>query len=121
MSDPDSSTPLSLPADDKTNSPTSAPTDLPVLKTAHAERRLQQRGINPGIIQVLLDYGVCRRIRNRDSISYSMNRDARKKARRGLGDAQYKVIEKWFHCYLVVCPKKDVTITVGHRKRRLRR
>ena len=87
------------------------------LLTRHALVRMQQRGIPPIALEVLLDFGReahdhrgCRVVRF-DMLS-------RRRAEMELGRERYRRIERWLGAYAVVGPD-DAVLTVGHRRRRL--
>jgi hypothetical protein len=84
--------------------------------TTHARVRMQQRGIPPVALDVLLDYGReahdhrgCRIVR--------FDKRSRKRAERELGDRLYRSVERYFNAYAVV-GSDDAVLTVGHRRRR---
>ena len=81
--------------------------------TTHARVRMQQRGIPPVALDVLLDWGReahdhrgCRIVR--------FDKRSRRRAARVLGDA-YRRIERWLDVYAVV-GSDDAVVTVGWRR-----
>ena len=81
--------------------------------TQHARTRMQQRGINPVAVELLLDYGReahdhrgCRIVR--------FDKRSRRRAARVLGDT-YRRIERWLDAYAVIGPD-DAVVTVGWRR-----
>ena len=81
--------------------------------TTHARVRMQQRGIPPAALDVLLDWGReahdhrgCRIVR--------FDKRTRRHAARVLGDA-YRRFERWLDVYAVVGPD-DAVVTVGWRR-----
>ena len=81
--------------------------------TAHARARMQQRGISPVVLDVLLAYGReahdhrgCRIVR--------FDKRSRRRAARALGDT-YRRLERWLDAYAVIGPD-DAVVTVGHRR-----
>ena len=84
--------------------------------TTHARVRMQQRGIPPVALDVLLDYGReahdhrgCRIVR--------FDKRSRKRAERELDRGLYRSVERYFNAYAVV-GSDDAVLTVGHRRRR---
>jgi hypothetical protein len=84
--------------------------------TTHARVRMQQRGIPPVALEVLLDYGReahdhrgCRIVR--------FDKRSRKRAARALGESLFRRVERFLDAYAVVGPD-DAVVTVGHRRRR---
>jgi len=86
--------------------------------TAHARARMQQRGIPPAALDVLLEYGReahdrhgCRIVR--------FDKRARRRLARVLGDS-FRHVERWLGAYAVLGPD-DAVVTVGHVLGRLPR
>lgn len=86
--------------------------------TTHARARLQQRGIPPVALAVLLEYGReshdhrgCRIVR--------FDKRSRNLAAQALGDVRFRRLERHLDAYAVVGPG-DVVLTVGHRLTRRR-
>ena len=80
--------------------------------TDHARVRMQQRGIPPVALDVLLAYGReahdhrgCRIVR--------FDKRSRKRAARELGQA-YRGVERYLDAYAVLA-SDDAVVTVGHR------
>src|SRR4051812_1317634 len=83
--------------------------------TDHARVRMQQRGIPPAALAVLLDYGTeahdhhgCRIV--------CFDKRSRRRAARDLGDL-FRRIERHLDAYAVLATD-DVVVTVGHRRGR---
>ena len=83
--------------------------------TAHARARMQQRGITPAALELLLDFGRethdhrgCRIVR--------FDKRSRLHALRALGRESYRQLERCFNAYAVVAGD-DAVVTVGHRYR----
>jgi NAD kinase len=85
--------------------------------THHAQTRLQQRGIPAEAVDALLAYGNSRRHHGADV--YYLDRQARSRARAGLGTPIFKRIEKALDSYLVVGDDGTI-ITAAHRLQRLK-
>lgn len=86
---------------------------MPAPLTAHARARLQQRGIPPAALDVLLAYGQeahdhrgCRIVR--------FDKRSRRRAAQALGPARYRDLEPHLDAYAVV-GSDDRVVTVGHR------
>ena len=82
--------------------------------TDHARVRMQQRGISPVALDVLLAYGReahdhrgCRIVR--------FDKRSRRRAARELGAALLRRIERQLDAYAVIGPD-DAVVTVGHRR-----
>ena len=82
--------------------------------TTHARVRMQQRGIPPVAVEVLLEYGReahdhrgCRIVR--------FDKRSRRRAARALGEA-FRRIERHLDAYAVLAAD-DAVVTVGHRRR----
>ncbi|MBB4199648.1 hypothetical protein CCR94_07235 [Rhodoblastus sphagnicola] len=86
--------------------------------THHAQRRLQQRGIPPVIVNLLDQYGAVERSRGADTLFF--NRAARDRMTRAHGGRSIAGIEKWLGVYAIVSDEGSL-ITVAHRRRRFKR
>ena len=80
----------------------------------HARVRMQQRGIPPTALEILLDYGHevhdhrgCRIVR--------FDKRSRRRAARELGADRFRRIERHLGAYAVLGPD-DAVVTVGHRR-----
>src|SRR5687767_4511392 len=85
--------------------------------TPHARARMQQRGIRPGMIEALLDFGRVRYLRQagREVVFF----DKKAKARLARVDpVAAREAEKLTRTYAIM-GSNGVVITVGHRFRRL--
>lgn len=78
--------------------------------------RCQQRGISREAVDVLLKYG--RRRHTRDGISYSMDKRARQRAQKHMGQAAYNRLDGQLDCYIVTSLDGTDIITAAHRLRR---
>ena len=81
--------------------------------TTHARVRMQQRGISPAVLDVLLEYGReahdhrgCRIVR--------FDKRSRRRAARALGEL-FPRFERFLGAYAVIGPD-DAVVTVGHRR-----
>lgn len=81
--------------------------------TAHARVRMQQRGIPPAALDLLLDFG--RETHDhRGCLIVRFDKRSRRLARRALGPERYRRLERCFNAYAVVA-EDDAVVTVGHR------
>jgi hypothetical protein len=87
--------------------------------TEHARARMQQRGITPAGLDLLLDYGReahdhhgCRIVR--------FDKRSRRRVLRDLGRDFFRRVERYLDAYAVVA-EDDAVVTVGHRVGRLPR
>ena len=87
---------------------------MPAPLTAHARVRMQQRGIPPAALDVLLDYGReahdrrgCRIVR--------FDKRSRRRAAKALGARSCCRLERYFDTYAVVA-EDDAVVTVGWRR-----
>ena len=82
--------------------------------TRHAEVRCQQRGIRQEVVQTLLVYG--RQGHRHGAEVYFMDREARMRARAGLGKRSYAKVADRLNAYLVVADDGGI-ITEGSMRR----
>lgn len=87
--------------------------------TRHATRRVQQRGIPPWFLQLLLVYGHSRHD-GHGAVIKSVDRAARGRMQAALGRAAFVAAEAYFDVYAVVAVDGDAVVTVAHRTRRRR-
>ncbi len=83
--------------------------------TEHARTRMQQRGIPPAALELLLDFGRethdhrgCRIVR--------FDKRSRRLALLELGRERYRALERYLDAYAVVA-EDDAVVTVGYRVR----
>jgi len=88
----------------------------PVLST-HARTRMQQRGVGPGVLDLLLDYGATTHDHRGAEVLF-FDKAARRRLLRAAGRATYQAVEGKLDAYAVVAGDGAV-ITVGRRGRRL--
>jgi hypothetical protein len=85
--------------------------------TTHARVRMQQRGIPPAALDVLLDYG--REAHDHHGCRIVLfDKRSRKRAARELGERSFRAVERYLDTYAVVGPD-DAVVTVAYRNRRL--
>ena len=82
--------------------------------TTHARVRMQQRGISPAVLDVLLAYG--REAHDhRGCRIVQFDKRSRRRAARELGSELFRRIERHLGAYAVIGPD-DAVVTVGHRR-----
>ena len=82
--------------------------------TTHARVRMQQRGISPVVLDVLLAYG--REAHDhRGCRIVQFDKRSRRRAARELGSELFRRIERHLGAYAVIGPD-DAVVTVGHRR-----
>lgn len=90
---------------------------MPLALTPHAQARMQQRGIRPQAIDLLLDYGRERHVHDRGREIVFFDKAARKRlAKANPGFA--REVDRLCRTYAILGADGGV-ITVGHRYRRL--
>jgi len=88
-----------------------------IVPSDHSLARIQQRGINPAVFDLLLQYGAKEYDRMGGKILF-FNHRSRLRIQRELGDQALALVEKSAKLYAVVS-KDNSLITVGHRYRRI--
>jgi len=88
--------------------------------TAHADKRLQQRGVPPLIIRCLRDFGE-RVYDHRGAVIYHFNKTSWRKLE---GEWGREPVRRLFadhrDAYMVVSAEDDLVITVGKRFKRIK-
>jgi len=87
--------------------------------THHARVRMQQRGIAPSALELLMDYGRASHDHH-GRVLVHMDANSRRSVLRDYGAGVSKVLDRVRGLYAVM-GKDGVVITVGHRYRRMRR
>jgi hypothetical protein len=87
------------------------------MNTRHAQVRAQQRGIPPMVDQLLDLYGQ-EEYGGHGDITVYLSKDSIKKMERDLGHRPVSRLAEWFDAYKVRSTD-GLTITIGHRTRRL--
>jgi hypothetical protein len=90
----------------------------PLVFTAHAQARCQQRAVRRDAIEKILDHGRPARVGGAES--YFLDKAGRRRLREDLGECGFRAIERWLNAYVVVADDGRI-ITVARRIRRLRR
>jgi len=86
--------------------------------TQHAENRIQQRGIPPMIVDLLLDYGDIVHDKHGAEILYFGKR-AQKKLKHYAGQEFVNKLAKYLRAYAVV--RSGQVVTCGHRLKKIKR
>ncbi len=83
----------------------------------HAELRMQQRAISPGMLNQLLEFGQ-RHFNGRGTTIVSFPKKAVKRLKTKLGHQEFVALEKHLNLYAVVSID-DELLTVGYRTRHM--
>ena len=87
--------------------------------TTHARTRMQQRGIPPAVLELLLEFGR-ESHDHRGSLIVRFDKRSRRRVQRELGPERFRHVEAHLDTYAVVAAD-DAVVTVGHRTGRLPR
>lgn len=87
-------------------------------ETRHARTRRQGRGIPPFVVNLLVEQGAC--LRHDGADVFYMDKKARRRIRRALGDRIHTALEGYLDAYVVLGDDGRI-ITAAWRTRRLRR
>jgi hypothetical protein len=87
-------------------------------ETRHATARRQGRGIPPFVVNLLVEQGASMRHDGADV--FYIDKEARRRIRRALGDRIHTALESYLDAYVVLGDDGSV-ITTAWRTRRLRR
>ena len=91
-----------------------------LLITAHAQQRLQQRGIPLEIVDLVYEFGT--RQWSDGALAYSVDGRAKRRMQKAIGkQLAVQVAEQANGCYIVVSADEPVVITVARQLRRNRR
>jgi hypothetical protein len=85
----------------------------------HAHTRMQQRGVTPGLLELLDAYGATQHDHRGAEVRY-FNKAARRKLRAAEGAAIYRAVEAKLNIYAVVA-RDGRLVTVGRRDHRINR
>ncbi len=89
------------------------------MKTEHARKRMQQRGIPPLVDRWLDDFGE-ERYNGAGYLFRYFTKRAVRAIERCEGRAPVRILSRYLDTYKVVSSTDGATITIGHRTRRLR-
>ena len=81
--------------------------------TEHARARMQQRGICPAALELLLDYGR-EEHDHRGCRIVHFDKRSRRRVQRDLGHERFRRVERHLDAYAVIAAD-DAVVTVGHR------
>ena len=87
--------------------------------SAHAQVRMQQRGINEAMLDRLLEYGKVAHDHHGSEIVF-FNKPARARLRRQVGLHEFRSLERYLNAYAVIAGDGEV-VTVGRRWKRVQR
>jgi len=87
--------------------------------SAHAQARMQQRGINDTVLDRLLEFGKVAHDHHGGEVIF-FNKQARQRLRRDLPSDDYRALERYFNAYAVIGNDGEV-VTVGRRWKRIPR
>ncbi|MBI4194542.1 MAG: DUF4258 domain-containing protein [Betaproteobacteria bacterium] len=87
--------------------------------SAHAQARMQQRGINERVLDRLFEYGKVAHDHQGGEVIF-INKQARRRLRTQLDGNEYRSLERYFNAYAVIAGDGEV-VTVGRRWKRLPR
>ena len=83
--------------------------------TEHARARMQQRGIPPAALELLLEYG--REAHDhRGCVVVRFDKRSRRRVLREVGPERFRRLERHLDAYAVIAAD-DAVVTVGHRHR----
>ncbi len=85
--------------------------------TEHARIRMQQRGIPPAALEILLDFGREAHVHHRGRRVVLFDKRCRRKLADQLGRKAIRAVERYLDAYAIVGPD-DAVVTVGHRHRK---
>lgn len=85
--------------------------------TNHAAVRVQQRGIPPWYLRLLLEHGKTTHD-GHGAVLKSVSKSTRQRLKALLSREQYVQAERWFGVYAVVANDDALVITAAHRKHR---
>ena len=85
--------------------------------SAHAQARMQQRGINEGVLGRLLEYGKVTHDHHGGEVVF-FNKLARARLRRQVGPDEFRSLERYLNAYAVIAGDDEI-VTVGRRWKRV--
>lgn len=91
---------------------------MQLAETRHATARRQGRGIPSFVVNLLLEQGACTRHDGADV--FYLDKEARRRIRRALGDRIHAALEGYLDAYVVLGDDGHI-VTAAWRTRRLRR
>ena len=88
--------------------------------SVHAERRMQQRGIPPLVVELLEEFGTPARCPG-GAERLAFDKPAKARLRRALGARGVAIVDKWLGIYTVVSDDTGEVVTAAHRSHRFKR
>ena len=88
--------------------------------TLHAEKRMQQRGIPPLVVELLEQFGASARCPG-GAERLTFDKAAKARLRRALGARGVAIVSRWLGIYTVVSDDTGEVITAAHRCHRFKR
>jgi hypothetical protein len=85
----------------------------------HAQTRMQQRGVTPGLLELLDAYGATQHDHKGAEVRY-FNKAARRRLQQAEGRDVYRAVETKLNVYAVVA-RDGRLVTVGRRDHRINR
>jgi hypothetical protein len=85
----------------------------------HAQARMQQRGVKPGVLDLLYAYGAIQYDHRGAEVRY-FDKAGRRRLQKEVGAAVYRAMEAKLNVYAVVA-RDGCLVTVGHRSHRINR
>ncbi len=85
----------------------------------HAQARMQQRGVTPGLLELLDAYGATQYDHHGAAVRY-FNKAARRRLQRSEGGDVFRAVESKLNVYAVVA-HDGCLVTVGRRDHRINR
>lgn len=87
--------------------------------TRHARIRIQQRGIPPWFLGLLVAHGRSRHD-GHGAVVKTVDRASRRRLRQALSGSEYRAAEAYFDVYAVIALDGQAVVTAAHRTRRRR-
>lgn len=87
--------------------------------SSHAQTRMQQRGVTPGLLELLDAYGATEYDHRGGAVRY-FNKAARRRLQQAEGKAVHRAVETKLNVYAVVA-RDGCLVTVGRRDHRINR
>lgn len=87
--------------------------------TRHARMRLQQRGIPPWFLGLLVAHGRSRHD-GHGAVVKTVDRASRRRLQQVLSGSDYRAAEAYFDVYAVIALDDQAVVTAAHRTRRRR-
>ena len=89
-------------------------------QSSHADKRSQARGIPPLVISLLDLYGH-ELYDGHGGLVHYFDKTSRRRMERDLGREPVRRLSEWLDAYKVISSRDGITITIGHRYKRINR